>query len=69
LPHWKWCEFDSNGYVVIDVDRERVQAEWWFVDTVLAPSTHEDLGARWLVEHGSQQAIEVSRPESAPGSV
>ena len=43
LPHWKWCEFDSNGYVVIDVDRERVQAEWWFVDTVLARSTHEEL--------------------------
>ena len=60
LPHWKWCEFDSNGYVVIDVDRERVQAEWWFVDTVLARSTLEELGARWLVEHGSQQAVEVS---------
>jgi hypothetical protein len=37
-----------------------VQAEWWFVDTVLAPSTHEELGARWLVEHGSQQAMEVT---------
>jgi len=60
LPHWKWCELDSNGYIVVDVTPERVQAEWWFVDTVLAPSTHEELGARWLVEHGSQQAIEVS---------
>ncbi len=59
LPHWKWCEFDSNGYVVVDVNRERVQAEWWFVDTVLARSTHEELGARWYVEHGSQQAIEA----------
>ena len=59
LPHWKWCELDSNGYIVVDVTPERVQAEWWFVDTVLARSTHEELGARWLVEHGSQQAIEV----------
>lgn len=59
LPHWKWCEFDSNGYVVVDVDRERVQAEWWFVDTVLAPSTHEELGGCWRVHHGSQQAIEA----------
>jgi alkaline phosphatase D len=57
LPHWKWCEFDSNGYLVVDVDRERVQAEWWFVDTVLTPSTHQELGARWLVEHGSHEAI------------
>jgi hypothetical protein len=60
LPHWKWCEFDSNGYLVVDVDRERLQAEWWFVDTVTAPSIYEELGARWLVEHGRQQAIDVS---------
>jgi alkaline phosphatase D len=60
LPHWKWCEFDSNGYMVIDVDRERLQAEWWYVDTVTAPSTHEELGARWLVEHGSQQATDAT---------
>jgi alkaline phosphatase D len=60
LPHWKWCELDSNGYLVIDLDRERLQSEWWFVDTVLASSTREELGARWSVDHGSQQAIEVS---------
>jgi alkaline phosphatase D len=59
LPHWKWCELDSNGYVVVDVDRERLQAEWWFVDSVLEPSTHEELGASWRVEHGSQRATEA----------
>ncbi len=59
LPHWKWCELDSNGYVVVDVDRERLQAEWWFVDSVLEPSTHEELGGRWRVEHGSQRATEA----------
>ncbi len=58
LPHWKWCELDSNGYVVVDVDRERVQAEWWFVDTVLEPSAHEELGARWAVEHGRPEVVE-----------
>jgi len=60
LPHWKWCEFDSNGYVLVDLDRERLQAEWWFVDTVTAPSTHEELGGRWAVQHGSQQAIDLT---------
>jgi len=58
LPHWKWCELDSNGYVVVDVDRERVRAEWFFVDTVLAPSSHQELGAAWRVEHGSRHAAE-----------
>ncbi len=57
VPHWKWCELDSNGYVVIDVTRDRVLAEWWFVDTVLAPSTHEECGGRWMVEHGRPFAV------------
>jgi alkaline phosphatase D len=58
LPHWKWCEFDSNGYAIVDVDRTRLEVEWWFVDTVLQPSTYQELGARWAVEHGSRQAVE-----------
>jgi alkaline phosphatase D len=57
VPHWKWCELDSNGYVLIDVTPDRVLAEWWFVDTVLEPSTHEECGARWMVEHGRPWAL------------
>jgi len=52
VPHWKWAEFDSNGYVLIDLTPDRLIAEYWFVDTVLEPSTHEDCQARFLVEHG-----------------
>jgi alkaline phosphatase D len=59
LDHWKWCEFDSNGYMIIDVTPERLLGEWWFVDTVLQPSPHEELGARWMVEHGRPRAVSV----------
>jgi alkaline phosphatase D len=59
LPHWKWCEFDSNGYMVVDVTRERVLGEWWFLDTVLEPSTNEELAASWMVEHGRPVAVPV----------
>jgi len=52
VPHWKWAEFDSNGYVLIDLTPDRLIAEFWFVDTVLESSTHEDCEARFLVEHG-----------------
>ena len=57
LPHWKWCDLDSNGYVVVDVTPDRVLAEFWLVDTVLNPSTHEELGASWMVEHGKAKAV------------
>jgi alkaline phosphatase D len=33
-PHLRWHDMDRRGYVLLDVDRERAQAEWWFMETV-----------------------------------
>src|SRR5262249_35810562 len=52
LPHPRWVDLDSHGYVLIDVTRERVVAEWWFVDTVLERSPVEHMGTSWTVERG-----------------
>jgi alkaline phosphatase D len=52
LPHIKWCDFESHGYVVVDVTRDRVRAEWWLVDTVTAPSYVESAGAAFEVRSG-----------------
>jgi alkaline phosphatase/alkaline phosphatase D len=60
LDHWKWCEFDSNGYVLVDLTPERLTAEWWFGDTVLEPSTYEECAASFMVEHGTPRAVPVS---------
>jgi alkaline phosphatase D len=57
LPHWKWCDLDSHGYVVVDVTPERVRADWWFVDTVLERHNQETSGAAWQVTHGSPHLI------------
>jgi len=53
--HVRWCEMASHGYVVVDIDAERVRSEWWHVDTVLEPSR----GARLAV------AFETPRGEPA----
>ncbi len=49
LPHWRWVDLDSHGYVVVDVTPERVTAEWWHVDTVLEPSVTEERAAVFSV--------------------
>jgi alkaline phosphatase D len=59
LPHLKWCDLDSHGYAIIDVTRERVQAEWWAVETVLRRSPAQYRVAAWQVESGSPQLTEV----------
>ena len=57
LPHWKWCDLDDHGYVVVDVTPESVIAEWWFVPTVLERAPGQESGARFMVEHGTRKIV------------
>ena len=50
--HVRWCEMASHGYVVIDVDAERLRAEWWHVDTVLERSRSASLAAAFEAPRG-----------------
>ncbi len=52
FPHLKWCELDSHGFNIVDVTPERIQVEYWLVDTVLKRSKDVTLGAIWEVKHG-----------------
>jgi alkaline phosphatase D len=57
LPHWKWSDLDSHGYVVVDVRPERVRADWWFTPTVLERSDMDSHGAAWMVEQGRARVV------------
>ena len=63
LAHVRWCELDSNGYVVVDVTPDRVVAEWWHVDTVLRPSSGERCAARWVIRHGAHGLDPAPAPD------
>ncbi|MDQ3610555.1 MAG: alkaline phosphatase D family protein [Actinomycetota bacterium] len=62
-PHVRWCEFDDHGYVLLDVTRERVKAEWWHVDTVLEPSEGEALKAAWELRAGTSRLYDAQPGE------
>ncbi|WP_221797444.1 alkaline phosphatase D family protein [Oceanobacter mangrovi] len=34
LPHLNFVDFYYRGYVLLDITRERLQAEWWVVDNI-----------------------------------
>ena len=57
LPNIRWCDMDSHGYMVVDVTRERVRVEWWFVDAVLTRTPGETMGAAMEVRAGSQEIV------------
>ncbi len=69
-PHMKYIELAKRGYLLLDVTHERVQGEWWYVDTIATASTTESLGAAFMTRDGAPhltRAAQASVPAaSAP---
>ncbi|MGH9255932.1 MAG: alkaline phosphatase D family protein [Vicinamibacterales bacterium] len=57
LPHLKFLDGDSRGYVLIDITPQRLQAEWYFVPTVLEHTAAETRAAGFVCERGSSRLI------------
>jgi alkaline phosphatase D len=70
-PHVKYAELHKRGYLLLDIDRERVQGEFWHVATVNAVSRDEVLAASLVSvagDNGLQPAPGASpaRPAADP---
>jgi alkaline phosphatase D len=61
-PHMKYVELHQRGYVLLDIDRERVQGEFWHVATVDSPSREETLAAAFVNEAGANRLQPVDAP-------
>jgi alkaline phosphatase D len=58
LPHLKFMDGESRGYVVLDVTPERVQTDYVFVPTVTERTDRETVATSLVTERGSAH-IEV----------
>jgi alkaline phosphatase D len=54
-PHLKYLEGDSRGYILLDITRARLQADWYYVPTVTERSPTETKGASFVCESGSMR--------------
>ena len=61
-PHIHWVETDSHGYVAIDVTRDRVQCDWWFVDEIHCAHGGVHHGAGWVVRAGDGRVLRGAGP-------
>jgi alkaline phosphatase D len=55
LPHLRWFDLVQRGYVLLDVDRERARAEWWFADTVAERRPGERRAAAFEARRGTNR--------------
>ena len=61
-PHLRYVEGLRRGYVVLDVTRERAQADWYFVPTVTEKSTAEEFGKGFVSVAGAPHLVPAGSP-------
>jgi alkaline phosphatase D len=63
-PHMRYVEGLRRGYVVLDVTRERAQADWYYVPTVNEKSTAEEFGKGFVSVAGAPHLVPVESPST-----
>lgn len=53
-PHMKYVELSKKGYMILDVNKARTQADWYYVDKIDAPSTVEAYDESWQTLNNSR---------------
>ncbi len=51
-PHGKFVDFSNHGYVVLDLDDQRAQSDWYWVTTKYEPTSEEFQAESWYTLAG-----------------
>ncbi|MFZ1866555.1 MAG: alkaline phosphatase D family protein [Polyangiales bacterium] len=62
-PHIRYAESQRRGYFVLDVQADKVQADWYLLDGIGPDEGMETLDASWAVHDGDNYIMEMSGPE------
>jgi alkaline phosphatase D len=65
-PHTRFVDFEKNGYVVLDIDRQRARSEWYHLDDVRNPDSEETLAAAVQVDAGRHHITQVEDNTGVP---
>jgi len=61
-PHLRWVDFISQGYAVLDLDRQRAQCDWFFVSDVRQRAGSEHFARAYATQRGRSFLEEVTTP-------
>ena len=60
--HIKEVEFDSHGYSVVDVNRDRLQMDWYYISDREDPAATQAFGQAWQIEAGTNSVTPAEEP-------
>lgn len=47
--HIKWAELTKKGYIILDINKDRTQSEWYFMDDINAPNMTNSFAKAYYV--------------------
>ena len=63
-PHIRYAEAQRQGYLVLDVQADKTQSDWYLLDGVDENEGNETRDASWAVYDGEQHVVEMDSEES-----
>lgn len=67
-PHMKYTDLNDHGYFILDLQNDKVQADWYHMETILEPSDAETYKEGWFSNDGENR-LQKADSESAPKAV
>lgn len=65
--HMKWIDLTKHGYLILDVNKQRVQGDWYFVNDVATITDNETLGNAFYTNDGERFLRQASLPSQGNG--
>jgi alkaline phosphatase D len=62
--HIKWAELTKKGYIVLDIDKNRTQSEWYFIDDITTPGNNNQSFAKAYYVNNQQRFLNESSSPS-----
>jgi alkaline phosphatase D len=61
-PHMKYADLDRHGYIVLTVQEEQVQADYYYIRNILKRDTSTSWGAGFINMAGTNHLLPASEP-------
>lgn len=63
--HIKYIDFTKHGFVLLDINQQRAQADWFYVSTIDNSSAAYTHGASWLTNNQANHIVSSATPSVA----
>jgi alkaline phosphatase D len=67
-PHLKYVELTKKGFVILDISTEKVQGDWYYMNTIDEQSSANSCQKSYFTNSGSNTLVSTTTPSVGHGS-